>query len=72
MLVGYEPNSKAWRVLADNGKVIISRDVICDEQQRPAAAATSGDGEPVGARVEPKRPQSFGGYAVPTLYVNMC
>ena len=30
-MFGYEPNSKAYRVLLDTGKISISRDVIFDE-----------------------------------------
>ena len=31
IFVGYEANSKAYRVLLDNGKMSISRNVIFDE-----------------------------------------
>ena len=38
IFVGYEPHSKAYRVLLDTGKISISRDVIFDET--PPAAST--------------------------------
>ena len=39
VLVGYEPQSKAYRVLLENGRMQISRDVIFDEY-KPTAANT--------------------------------
>ena len=38
IFVGYEPHSKAYRVLLDTGKISISRDIIFDET--PPAAST--------------------------------
>ena len=38
ILIGYEANSKAYRVLLDDGKITVSRDVIFDEAQKHITA----------------------------------
>lgn len=44
LLLGYEDNSKAYRVLMDeSGKVVVSREVICDEKKPEKAAGGSGE-----------------------------
>jgi len=45
IFVGYELTSKAYRVLLDNGKMSISRDVIFDEDVKQQH--TPGTSEPV-------------------------
>jgi len=43
--IGYEPNSKAYRVLMDTGKVQISRDVTFNEQPSAANRAAAAEAE---------------------------
>ena len=38
IFIGYEANSKAYRVLLDDGKITVSRDVIFDEAQKQITA----------------------------------
>ena len=38
IFIGYEANSKAYRVLLDDGKITVSRDVIFDEAQKHITA----------------------------------
>lgn len=35
VLVGYQPGSKGWRVLLEDGHIVVSRDVKFDETKRP-------------------------------------
>jgi len=56
IFIGYEPNSKAYRVLMDSGKVQISRDVIFLERvpsaaNKPAATEAEQANNKVNARV---------------------
>ena len=51
VMVGYEPNVKGYRILTDDGKVIVAGDVAFDETkggaQRPGPASVSPKGERV-------------------------
>ncbi len=59
IFIGYEPNSKAYRVLMDSGKVQISRDVIFLERVASAAKkATVTEAEQANNRVSTGVPDS--------------
>ena len=49
--IGYEPNSKAYRVLMDTGKVQISRDVTFNEQPSAANRAAAAEAEKANLQV---------------------
>ena len=54
VFIGYEPTSKAYRVLSADGKVDITRDIIFVEDM-PVAQEAATDGEEVNPDVNPKR-----------------
>lgn len=41
-MVGYEPNSKAYRILIDNGRITVSRDVTFDESRKSGGTSIVG------------------------------
>ena len=63
VFVRYEPDSKAYRVLRETGKVIVSRDVIFDEGVRGSGVIELDSEGPEGGTPQPERP----GAKVPQL-----
>ena len=56
--IGYEPNSKAYTVLMDTGKVQLSRDVTFDEQPSAANTAAATEAEKANHQVSTGVPES--------------